>query len=187
MSDHAVPRLCRDRIIKLKPFPTEKPLPKIEIITTISRDNKQLKINYLIQGDLEQIILPPANNRPLRKDNLWQTTCFEFFLAIFNSPQYWEFNLAPTGNWNSYRFTKYRRGMAIEKVFDTLPCKIKTNNSTYEIATEIDLRQIIAGNTTLEIAVTTVIEDINHNLSYWAITHPGTEADFHRRDGFIII
>ncbi|VEP11645.1 conserved hypothetical protein [Hyella patelloides LEGE 07179] len=176
-----------DRIIYLKPFLANKSIPNIEIITTISRSNQQLKINYLLQGDLSQIILPAANNRVNRQDNLWQTTCFEFFLAIFNSPQYWEFNLAPTGNWNMYRFSKYRRGMRVEKAFENLPFQVMTSNSTYQMETQISLKPIIAGNTPLELAVTTVIEDTNHNLSYWAITHPGTQADFHRRDSFISI
>ena len=176
-----------DRIIKLQPFPTVQTLPNIEIITTISRSNQQLQINYFLQGDLEQIILPVTHNQVFRKDGLWESTCFEFFLAIFNSPQYWEFNLAPTGDWNSYRFTNYRRGMITEKVFNNLSFKVQRNKTTYEMAVKIDLKKIIAGDTLIEIAITTVIEDINHNLSYWAITHPGTKADFHRRDSFITI
>lgn len=176
-----------DRIIHLKPFLGNKSLPNIEIITTISRSNQQLKISYLLQGDLSKIILPAVNNRVNRQDNLWQTTCFEFFLAVFNSPEYWEFNLAPTGDWNIYRFAKYRRGIRMETAFKDLPFQIMRNDSTYQTTSEISLKPIIAGNTPLELAVTTVIEDTNHNLSYWAIIHPGNQADFHRRDSFITI
>ena len=176
-----------DRLIPLQPFPSNNSLPDIKINTTISRQNTNLKLCYLLQGNLQQIILPEANNEVERKDNLWQTTCFEFFLAIFHSRQYWEFNLAPTGNWNVYYFANYRRGMKPAKTFESLPFTIKTNNSTYQLEIEINLRSIIAGNTFLELAVATVIEDVNHNLSYWAITHPGTQADFHRRDSFITI
>ena len=176
-----------DRIIPLKPFPSKNPLPDIKINTTISRQNTKLKLGYLLQGNLQQIILPTVNNEVKRKDNLWQTTCFEFFLAIFHSRQYWEFNLAPTGDWNVYYFTNYRRGMKPATTFESLPFAVKTNNSTYQLEIEINLRSIIAGNTFLELAVATVIEDVNHNLSYWAITHPGTQADFHRRDSFITI
>lgn len=176
-----------DRFFPLKPFPSKNPLPDIKVNTTISRQNTTLKLCYLLQGNLQQIILPTTNNEVKRKDNLWQTSCFEFFLAIFHSRQYWEFNLAPTGDWNVYYFANYRRGMKPAKTFESLPFTIKTNNSTYQLEIEINLRSIIAGNTFLELAVATVIEDTNHNLSYWAITHPGTQADFHRRDSFITI
>ena len=176
-----------DRLIELKPFYPNNSLPNLKIITNISRQNKQLKISYLLQGDLAQIILPPANNQVKRQNELWQTTCFEFFLAVFHSRQYWEFNLAPTGNWNIYHFTNYRRGMREATAFNALPFQIETNNSTYQLETTINLQSIIAGDTFLEIAIATVIEDVNHNLSYWALTHPGTQADFHRRDSFITI
>ena len=176
-----------DRHIQLQPFPSNSSLPNIEIDTAISRQNTTLKLSYLLQGNLQQIILPAANSEVTRKDNLWQTTCFEFFIAVFHSRQYWEFNLAPTGDWNVYYFTNYRRGMNLSRSFDRLPFTTKTNNSTYQLEIAINLQSIIAGNTFLELAVATVIEDTNHNLSYWAITHPGTQADFHRRDSFITV
>lgn len=175
-----------DRIIPLKPFLSNTPVPQISLTARVSYDKRCLKIGYFLRGDLSQIKLPSTENREKRRDNLWQTTCFEFFLAVFNSPEYWEFNLAPTGDWNIYRFTKYRRGIREESAFSSLACQVKAD-SLYQIEAQIDLKPIIAGNTPLEIAVTAVIEDINHNLSYWAIIHPGTEADFHRRDSFITL
>ena len=175
-----------DRIIPLKPFLSTTPIPQISLTARVSYGKRCLRICYFLRGDLSQIRLPSTENRGIRRDNLWQTTCFEFFLAIFNFPEYWEFNLAPTGDWNIYRFTKYRRGMREELAFSSLPCQIKTD-SLYQIETEIALKPIIAGNTPLEIAVAAVIEDINHNVSYWAIIHPGTRADFHRRDSFITL
>ena len=176
-----------DRKFQLKPFPTAKALPYLEIVTTVSRRDK-LTVNYLLQGNLSQIILPPIKERVSRQDELWQTTCFEFFLAVFHSRQYWEFNLAPTGDWNSYRFTDYRRRMTPSIAITALPFEVTANNdSTYQITAQLDLKNIIAGNTPLEIAIATVIEDTDGNLSYWAITHPGRQADFHRRDSFITI
>ena len=176
-----------DRIITLKPFLSTTQVPQISLIAKVSYTQASLKISYLLRGDLNQIELPSAENGGIRRDNLWQTTCFEFFLAIFNSPQYWEFNLASTGDWNVYRFAKYRREMREEAAFKSLPCQTQADDSQYQIETKVNLKPIIVGNTPLEIAVSAVIEDINHNLSYWAITHPGTEADFHRRDSFITL
>ena len=176
-----------DRFIQLQPFVTTNTLPQIAVTSTISRLKTKLQVSYKIQGDLNQIILPSVKKQNQRQDNLWQTTCFELFLAIFNAPEYWEFNLAPTGDWNVYAFHRYRRGMKTAASFRELPFKVKQSDSVYELTTTIDLTTIISGNTSLELAVTTVIADTNHHLSYWAITHPGTEANFHRRDSFITV
>ena len=177
-----------NRIFQLHPFKSNKSLPHLKITSKITRLKTELKASYKLEGNLDQIILPPVNKQVKRQDNLWQTTCFELFLAVFNAPEYWEFNLSPTGDWNVYAFSKYRRGMRTAASFQELPFQIIHNsNNLYELLITVDLTTIISGNTPLEIAATTVIEDTNHNLSYWAITHPGTEADFHRRDSFIAI
>ncbi len=178
----------RDRQFKLKPFSLTQAPPDLDFNARIIQDQQQLKINYQLQGDLAQLFLPTSTEQPQRKNDLWQTTCFEFFLAVFNAPEYWEFNLAPTGDWNAYSFRDYRRNMSEAKNFKTLPLKIlKRDSSSYELQTEINLQSIITGNISLEISLTTVIADKNHNLSYWAINHPGTQADFHRRDSFILL
>jgi hypothetical protein len=38
----------------------------------------------------------------------------------------------------------------------------------------------------LEAAVTAVLQNRSGVCSHWAIGHPGPEADFHRRDGFLL-
>ena len=176
-----------DHKIQLQPFNFDSTTLNIEIKTRIHRQSKILNIDYHLQGDLSQIVLPEVEPCISRQDNLWQTTCFEFFLAIFNTPEYWEFNLAPTGDWNIYRFAKYRRGMQPETRFEHLPLKVESQENSYYLETAIALDKIVSGDTPLEIAVTIVIEDTQGNISYWAISHPGTEADFHRRDSFILL
>lgn len=184
-----------DRLFELQPFisstgltvPNPKPIPQLKITTNLKRTAQYLTLSYQVQGELSQIILPSVNNQPERKDELWQTTCFEFFLAIFNVPEYWEFNLAPTGDWNIYRFEKYRRGMREETRINELPFKTVATANSYQLTVTLPLELIVSGTTPLEIAVSTVIEDKEKNLSYWAIMHPGAEADFHRRDSFVSI
>lgn len=176
-----------DRIFQLQPFNPDPRTPNLAIKTRIRRQGKILTIGYQLQGDLSQIVLPQPRSSVNRQDDLWQTTCFEFFLAIFNAPEYWEFNLAPTGDWNIYRFAKYRRGMQPETRFEHLPLKVESQENSYYLETAIALDKIVSGDTPLEIAVTIVIEDTQGNISYWAISHPGTEADFHRRDSFILL
>jgi hypothetical protein len=175
-----------NRIFQLQPFLAKQPIPEITITSSCIRQNQQLQISYLLKGDLSQILLPAVkNNSGERKNELWQTTCFEFFLAIFNDPKYWEFNLSPTGDWNVYSFTNYRRGMREAATFPALSLETVGDSDRYQLSTKINLRSIISGQNLLDLAITTVIEDVNHHLSYWAIIHPGNQPDFHRRDSFI--
>ena len=181
-------KIMSDRQFQLQPFSSTQAPANLDLKARISQDQQQLKINYQLHGDLAQLLLPTPTEQPHRKNDLWQTTCFEFFLAVFNAPEYWEFNLAPTGDWNAYRFRHYRRNMCEAANFKSLPLRIlNRDSSSYEIQTEIELQSIISGNISLEISLTTVIADQNQNLSYWAINHPDSEPNFHRRDGFILL
>ena len=178
----------RDRSFQLQPFsPTQAP-KNLELSTRVQQTGQQLEITYQLQGDLDLLLLPSPQAQPQRKNDLWQTTCFEFFLAVFNAPEYWEFNLAPTGDWNAYSFYHYRRNMSEASNFSNLPLQVLSHDqSSYELQTQINLQSIVSGNIALEISVTTVLADKKHNLSYWAINHPGSKADFHCRDGFILL
>ena len=175
-----------DRIFKLKPFNLYESNSKISITGKIDRNKNKLNICYLLQGDLSRIIIPSRIEIPTRKHELWQTTCFEFFLGIKNSPKYWEFNLSPTGDWNIYHFSNYRQGMAEETAFTSLPFKIRQQSDSLEINLEINLDLIITVDTDIDVAITTVIEYSDRNIDYWALIHPETTADFHHRKSFII-
>ncbi|MEM9273868.1 MAG: DOMON-like domain-containing protein [Cyanobacteria bacterium P01_F01_bin.143] len=175
-----------DREFTLIPFELPKSNSKINISGNIIRKDNKLNLAYLLQGNLSTIIIPEPSNLPTRKNELWQTTCFEFFLGIANSTQYWEFNLSPTGNWNVYRFSNYRSQMHEETAFTELPFTLNQQVNSLTINLEIDLNLITNSNTNLEIAITTVIKSSKGEISYWALHHPETIADFHNRDGFIL-
>jgi len=36
------------------------------------------------------------------------------------------------------------------------------------------------------VAITAVLQSRDGTCSYWALLHPGPEADFHRREGFAL-
>ena len=175
-----------DRTFKLKPFKLSELDSQLNITGNIFRDGSKLNLDYQLQGNLSRIIIPPPVEIPSRKDELWQTTCCEFFLGIQHSPQYWEFNLSPSGDWNIYRFTNYRQGMEEETAFTSLPFEVEHRLDSLKINLEINLDLIIEKNTALEIAITTVIESRKGIISYWALTHPETIANFHNRNSFII-
>jgi hypothetical protein len=169
----------------LQPFPAES-LANFKITGNIARHANTLVIHYTLSGDLKQVVITPPANPPARKHELWENTCFEFFIGIKNSQQYWEFNLSPSGHWNVYRFDDYRQGMQEETAFMTLPFSVQNQSESLTLALNIDLNKIVSKDQNLEIAITTVIKHKDGEVTYWALTHQGTKADFHLRNSFII-
>ncbi|QOV21381.1 DOMON-like domain-containing protein [Anabaenopsis elenkinii] len=176
----------RNQTFSLLPFPSQQFLPKIQIVGNIHRYANKLTLNYQVIGDLQQLVIPTLSDTPTRQHELWKNTCFEFFLGIKGHPQYWEFNLSPAGDWNVYHFDGYRQGMREETAFAVLPFSIQKQGDSLTLVVDLDLGQIIVIEQEIEAAITTVTEDRNSNITYWALTHSGVQADFHRRDSFMI-
>lgn len=171
----------------LQPFvtPVSSPPPNLKIVGNISRHANTLAISYEILGDLAQLAIP-TSVVPARKHELWEETCLEFFLGIKNSPQYWEFNSSPAGHWNVYRFTHYRQGMQAEMAFESLPFSVQNLPNSLSLVLEINLDKIVQANLALEIGISAVIKTKDGKVTYWGLTHPSPQADFHRRDSFIV-
>jgi len=162
-------------------------IPRIEIAGEITRANNQLSIRYEIHGETDQIVFPAKSESPLRKDDLWKATCFEFFIAIPNQPDYWEFNMSPSGNWNIYHMDAYRRiGFREEPIITQLLFEFKKSTGGYALDLLVDLDSIIQSRQVLQVGITAIIQTNDGNETYWALTHPGSQADFHLRESFII-
>ena len=170
----------------LEPFARSGISTDIEITGIVARRSNTLCIGYLLSGRIENLAIPAPASIPTRRKALWETTCFEFFIAIKGSQRYWEFNLSPAGHWNVYRFDSYRQGMVEESAFTALPFLVQRQPGSVSLDLTVDLEDIIPMDRTLEIAVTAVIKSTGGELSYWSLAHGGAHPDFHRRDGFII-
>jgi hypothetical protein len=175
-----------NQTFSLQPFPSTESLVNLKIVGDIARNSNQLSICYKLEGDLKELAINPPSNTPSRQHELWKETCFEFFIGIKNSPQYWEFNLSPVGHWNVYRFDGYRQGMQEERAFTILPFNVQNKTDSLTLMLDVDLDKIISVEQAIEIGITTVIKHIKDQVTYWALTHVGAKADFHLRDSFII-
>lgn len=181
-----------DQHFFLQPFPTPAQkqatavaLGDLKITGNIVRHSNTLTLRYQILGPIAALVLPAPADHPVRKNELWEETCFEFFLGVKNSERYWEFNLSPAGHWNVYRFDAYRQGMQAEMAFRSLPFRIQSQSNSLSLALQLNLDQIVRAQI-LEVAISTVIKHMDGKVSYWALTHPGPQADFHQRDSFIV-
>lgn len=122
-----------------------------------------------------------------RQDNLWQHTCFEAFIAIPGQEAYWELNLAPGGGWNLYRLSSYRSPLEPEQALQQLPLASRQGHGWLTLETAVPLPAPPAAAAELQLNLCAVLEAEGGELSYWALHHPGPEADFHRRDGFRLL
>lgn len=156
----------------------------LKVSGTIKRSSHILCLDYRLYDPKAAVLIPPQSKHPLRKHDLWEETCFEFFLRIKDCEPYWEFNLSPSGHWNIYHFDTYRQGMKEEMAFANLPFKFNDRADSLSLQVTIDLQAIVRPEQILEIAVSTVVEFKDGNIAYWALVHPGTQADFHDRDSF---
>ena len=94
----------------LIPFASDA-LPTIEIVGNIDRADNILSIEYQLLGDLDSVAIASPAVAPSRKFELWESTCFEFFIGVLGDRNYWEFNLSPSGDWNVFHLDDYRQGL----------------------------------------------------------------------------
>lgn len=176
----------KSRSFSLKPFPSAGLLPHLEITGDIARSSNKLSISYEISGPLAELVLPAPADVSLRKNGLWEETCFEFFLAPLTSGRYWEFNLSPSGHWNIYHFASFRQGMLEEAAYAELPFSVLIYSDFLQLSLEVELDKILQADQSLKIGISAVIKTVNGRMTFWALTHSGPQPDFHRRDAFII-
>jgi hypothetical protein len=170
----------------LKPFSPLNPPHDYRITGAIARQAHRLAVRYALQGPLEKLVMPTPAEPPARRHGLWEDTCFEFFLGVKDSPRYWEFNLSAAGHWNVYRFAGYRQGMAEETAFASLPLSVRRRPDALLLALDLDIERIVAADQPLEVGIAAVMKTAGGGLTYWALIHPGPQADFHRRDSFLV-
>ena len=170
----------------LQPFPSNLPEADVQMTGTVARHQQQVTLHYQLRDDSQRVLIPSPAKLPTRTKGLWETTCFECFLGVKDSPQYWEVNLSPAYHWNVYHFCDYRQGMTEENRIGALPFQVQQQGNTLSLEVSLDLGSLIRGHQVLEIGVSAVIEYNNGEVSYWALTHKAQQADFHQRESFIL-
>ena len=127
------------------------------VVEAVREAGNRLRLRYMLSGDLTRLKLSPVAVAE-RRDGLWQTTCFEVFIAgpdtgETGGERYYEFNLSPSTSWAAYRFDGYRDHMT-------------------------DLEVGAPG-------LTTVVEDLDGAKGWWALTHGSDEPNFHAMTSFV--
>jgi hypothetical protein len=160
------------------------PPASLTLTGSLHRNGDRLSLQYRLEDQEGLVLLPPATAAPRRCDELWTTTCFELFLAEPGAEPYWEVNLSPSGDWNVYRLSGYREGLTPEPAIGALPFAVERDGSGLDLMVTLDLGALPLAGRPLELAVTAVVELRDGEILYWALRHPGEQADFHWRQGF---
>ncbi len=148
------------------------------IAARVRRTAEGIAVTYSLEGQLARLRIPPP--RPPRiATRLWQHTCCEIFIARKGLPGYQEFNLAPSGEWAAYAFTRYREGVPL--VDEKLDPRVTVRSSGEKLELDAFIR---VDRAVLSLALAAVVEDEHGALSYWALKHPPGKPDFHHPDAF---
>jgi hypothetical protein len=151
------------------------------------KPGKIVTVAYTLTGAVEQLRIP--SERHIGKaDKLWQHTCFELFIGAKNDAEYYEFNFSPSGQWAAYEFRDYRDGGPLD--IDEVEPKIALQRApeTLELTAVCRLHRLpsIQAGVCLWLGLSAVIEDLDGQLSYWALKHPPGKPDFHHSDTFAL-
>ena len=184
------------QVCRLHPHPSTQAPPLAISAEMIWRENGALTLSYVVlplesTEKLclpEQLIGPWLEGRPLgqRRDSLWEHTCFEAFLGLPDDPAYWELNVSPSGDWNLYRFSDYRQREAEQSLGSAPDVTLQPVGRGVRCSVEVDSCGFWPGSLVPAIGLTMVVEHTPGDLSFWALSHPGEQADFHDRRSFLV-
>ncbi len=162
-------------------FAADEPHGDLALTGQVHRSPSGLRLRYDLAGDVGRLSLPAPAAPPRRANGLWQDTCFELFVAAPGTTAYREFNLAPSGDWNAYRFTAYRQDGEPDPTVTTLPFAVSRGLDHFRLEAEV-----IVPSSPLEIGLTAIVRDQTGALSHWALHHAGARPDFHLRASFVL-
>jgi hypothetical protein len=128
---------------------------------------------FRLGGYMDAIVVP-QHAAAERRDNLWQTTCFEIFWQPLGGTVYREFNLSPSGQWAAYDFDSFRTGMRDAPVGSiSIACSHDRSGLVLTASIVADLPD------PAQVALNAVIEHADGGKQYWALAFPPGKPEFH--------
>jgi hypothetical protein len=170
----------------LQPFPGKVHTEDCRINVKLTKFPGGLHLSFELRARLDSLVIPPFDSSTAKRtDKLWEHTCFEIFIGSKDRESYREFNLSPSGNWNTYSFNSYRKGMITDPAFTSLPFDVRViPERGLDLTIEIDNSLVPVTANTL-IGISAVLEHSTGIKSYWAIKHPNPTPDFHAKEGWV--
>lgn len=141
-----------------------------------------MEIAFEILGMLNRYIFDPIE--PIRRANeLWRRSCFELFIALPDSREYWELNIASSGAWNLYHLEDYRSGVTEVFLKSEPEIRIDPTPNRYRLSAVLDITELLL-TPSVAVNVAAILLTQNQERTFWAVNHPLHQPDFHAREGF---
>ena len=174
------------RTLSLHPDSRSSAVTRIDVEATRPRAG-HLVLRYVVTGAIGDLRLPKPT-APVRTDELWRHTCFEAFVRPPMGDVYYELNFAPSTQWAAYAFSSYRNGMRAADDIGAPFIEVQPGADIYMLQASLDLERVsgLPREGRWRLGISTVIEEKNGALSYWALRHPPGRADFHHSDCFAV-
>ena len=161
--------------------PLAPPLGVSGVSATIVRAAEGwIGLRWIVAG-AQRLVVPALAGRG-RADELWRTTCFELFVMAGEGPGYSEFNLSPSERWAAYDFSGYREGMTSRVVPRAPVCTWRGGGAAAIFDAAVPLSALPAPP--WHYGLSAVIEEEGGHRSYWALSQPPGQPDFHDRACF---
>lgn len=172
---------------RLIPFISSPITEGFRLVVTVVRRANVIELMFKLTGEVNTLFMPGRCRKPVRKDSLWQTTCFEMFVREPNKNMYLEVNISPSGCWNVYTFADYRMSMMEEELADLSRTKISVSESSCIVESNLDVGDLFGVDAPLQVGLSSVLNHQQGEKSYWALVHPGEVPDFHHQDSCVIV
>jgi hypothetical protein len=96
--------------------------------------------------------------------------------------------MSPSGDWNIYHMAAYRRlGFREEPLIQRLPFSVKREPGCVSAEAVVDLSPIISEGNSIQVAIASISQSNDGHETYWALTHPNPQPDFHLRESFTLV
>ncbi len=144
---------------------------------------------FTVTGNTALVKLPPPSKSPAKKDGLYNTTCFEIFIAN-SSGQYLEWNFSPALDWCLFSFESERKkssDLLGKESFSQFHFDV--NPQSLNLKVQLDsarIRKVLNSPGKLKASMTAVIEFQSGKKDYYAFKHLKDKPDFHDLNGFLI-
>lgn len=156
------------------PHPLSAPVKVSGVQASLLRmPGGRVLLRYRVEG-ASRLLVSAFKGRG-RSDGLWKTTCFELFLAAADTA-YREFNFSPSGEWAAYAFSAEREGMRDFEPIAWPEISSDLGQTTFIATAILDERELMGWS---RAGLSAVLEEDGGVISYWALSHPSQNPDFH--------
>ena len=165
--------------IELRCFERETALSlSVGVSAAIYQESDSVHVEWRVR-DPKGVIL--WDGKGVSSDALWTGTCFELFISVAGTDAYDEWNLAPDGRWNQYRFSKYRE-RAADPRRDEAPQTSWMHGYTerlfqFRIPARLPAKPLLGLSMMMQAQYKT-----EQRLLHWAIRHGEEKPDFHAKE-----